>query len=454
MKKFCLQDNIEFSDKSQEVSEIINQVLVSADPESAILKYLKISDQNLEIDGFSYNLTSIRNIYVIGAGKGAYLMAKILEKELGSKLSGGVVIYKNIPEGEDYTSEKIKFYQGSHPVPDGKSVTATQKLLEFTGKLNKEDLVLCVITGGGSALMTCPAAGISIQDLQDMTGVLFTCGAEIGEMNILRKHLDIVKGGGLARKVFPAKLVTFILSDVIGSPLDVIASGPSVPDTSTFLDARKVIDKYEIAEKLPESIIKRIDAGVRGEIQETVKPEDECVKDVRNIIIADNYQAGLAAVEKAKELGFNSMLLTSFLRGEASQAGVFLGSILHQISASGIPLERPACIIAGGETTVTITGSGKGGRNQEFALGAVRELAGLDNVYLITLATDGEDGPTDAAGAVVSGETLEMGLNAGVNPDDYLKNNDAYHYFEKLNRLLIIGSTGTNVNDMTFLFAL
>ena len=454
MNKFVLQDNIELSEKSQAVSEIINQVLVSADPESAILKYLKISDQKIEIDGFPYDITLIKNIYVIGAGKGAYLMAKFLEKELGNKLSGGVVIYKNIPAGEEYVSPKIKFCQGGHPVPDEKSVAATQELLDFTENLTKDDLVLCVITGGGSALMTCPAEGISIQNLQDMTGVLFACGAEIGEMNILRKHLDIVKGGGLARKVFPAKLVTFILSDVIGSPLDVIASGPSVPDTSTFFDAREVIDKYEIAEKLPESIIKRIDAGIRGEIQDTVKPDDECVKDVRNIIITDNYQAGLAAVEKARELGFNSMLLTSFLRGEASQAGIFLGSLLHQIAATGIPLERPACIIAGGETTVNIIGSGKGGRNQELALGAVRELAGLEKVYLITLATDGEDGPTDAAGAIVSGETLQMGLNSGFNPDDYLKNNDAYHYFEKLNRLLIIGSTGTNINDMTFLFAL
>ena len=454
MQKICLQDNIEFSGKSQELNEIINQVLISADPESAILNYMQISEHQLVIDGLVYDLDKLNNIYLIGAGKGAYLMAKILEKKLGEKLSGGVVIYKNIPEGEAYDSKKITFCQGSHPVPDQKSVSSTKTLLDYTVNFTKNDLVICSITGGGSALMTCPADGVSIQDLQDMTGVLFACGAEIGEMNILRKHLDLVKGGGLARKVFPAKLVTFILSDVIGSPLDVIASGPSVPDTSSFSDARAIIDKYEIAEKLPLSIVTRINAGVRGQIQETVKPGDDCVQEVQNIIIADNYQAGKAAVDKAVELGFNSMLLTSFMRGEASQAGIFLGSILRQVAATGLPLSRPACIIVGGETTVNITGSGKGGRNQELALGAVRELAGLENIYLITLATDGEDGPTDAAGAIVSGETLDLGLLSGLNPDDYLKNNDAYHYFERLDRLLKIGSTGTNVNDMTFLFAL
>jgi hydroxypyruvate reductase len=279
------------------------------------------------------------------------------------------------------------------------------------------------------------------------------CGATINEINSLRKHLDQVKGGRLAGLVFPARLINLILSDVVGTPLDVIASGPATCDPSTYADAIAVLNKYGIYNRVPASITSVLQAGEQGRLPETLKEGDPRLTGVRNIIVGDNYLAAQAAIQQAQQAGFHSLLLTTYLQGEASQVGKWLSSLLKQVAASGDPLPRPCCLVCGGETTVTLRGHGKGGRNQELALGAVEGLAGLENVALLTLATDGEDGPTDAAGAVVTGATATKACQAGLSTSAFLANNDSYTYFEKLGDLLKPGPTGTNVNDLVFLFA-
>jgi hydroxypyruvate reductase len=332
-------------------------------------------------------------------------------------------------------------------------VDSTRGLVEFLQDSQETDLLFCLISGGGSALMTLPVEGVTLEDLQTLTRLLLACGADIGEINTLRKHLDRIKGGGLARLAAPARIVTLILSDVIGSPLEVIASGPTVADSTTFANALSILAKYRIMERVPERILSVLRRGAAGEIAETLKPGDPLLTRVSDQIVASNPQAAEQALAQARQEGFHTLLLTTFLQGEAAQVGTVLASILRQIDASGHPLPRPACIIAGGETTVTLHGKGLGGRNQELALGAAFLLSGLPQVVLVTLGTDGEDGPTNAAGASVTGETLRRARAFGLDPLDSLRENDSYHYFEALGDLVITGPTGTNVNDLAFLFA-
>ena len=330
---------------------------------------------------------------------------------------------------------------------------ATRRLAELLSGASASDLVICLISGGGSALLASPAPGLTLGDLQSLTSRLLASGADIGEINSLRKHLETLKGGGLARLAAPATLAALVLSDVVGDSLDVIASGPCVPDRTTFQDAYRVLERYAIADDVPMSILARLRAGMRGELSETPKPGDSLFDNVSNLLVGSNRLAANAATEQARREGLNDMLLTTFLQGEARYTGRALGAIARQIAASGQPLERPACLVAGGETTVSLTGGGLGGRNQELALGAVFDLAGLSDIALVTLATDGGDGPTDAAGAVVTGETLERARQLGLSPEDHLRRNDAYHFFEPLGDLLKTGATQTNVNDLAFIFA-
>jgi hydroxypyruvate reductase len=317
----------------------------------------------------------------------------------------------------------------------------------------QDDLVICLMSGGASALLVSPAPGLTLADLQSLTSALLACGASIYEINTLRKHLEQLKGGGLARLAAPARVATLILSDVIGNPLEVIASGPTVPDPSTFTDAYHILEHYRLIDHVPPGVIRHLEYGRAGQIHETPKPGEPLFSRVQNLVIGDNLQAALAALEQAVREGFHTLLLTTYLQGEARQAGSALAAVARQIDAPGHPLPRPTCLAAGGETIVTLQGDGLGGRNQELALGAVAGLAGLDDILLATLATDGGDGPTDAAGAIVSGETLERARQAGMQPEDYLARNDAYHFFDALGDLLKTGPTQTNVNDLDFIFA-
>ena len=301
--------------------------------------------------------------------------------------------------------------------------------------------------------MTLPVDGVTLDDMQNLTRLLLACGATIEEMNILRKHLDQVKGGRLAQAAAPARFITFILSDVIGSPLDVIASGPTVPDSSTYADALAVIDKYSLMDRIPASIRQVLVQGARGERVETLKAGDPLLDGALNQVVSSNLHAAQAALAQARAEGLNALLLTSHLQGEASQVGQVMAAVLKQIDETGQPLARPACIIAGGETTVTLRGKGLGGRNQELALAAVPLLDGIPNAALLAFGTDGEDGPTGAAGAVVTGETLSKARAAGLDPAQYLAENDSFRFFQQIDQQIITGPTGTNVNDLTFLFA-
>jgi hydroxypyruvate reductase len=331
---------------------------------------------------------------------------------------------------------------GGHPVPDEMSLRAGEKALELVENLNENDLLICLISGGGSALMTAPHPGISLSDLQQLTSALLACGARVDEINTLRRHLDLLKGGGLARLASPARVVSLILSDVVDNPLEAIASGPTAPDPSRRADALGVLEKYSLMDKVPKSIRELL-----GTAPETPKPGDELFERVQNVIVGSNALAAESAFRLARSEGFHPYLLGNHWQGEAREVGRELSRLLKHSSE-----QRPFCLIAGGETTVTLRGNGRGGRNQELALAAVEELAGPHDVMLVALATDGEDGPTDAAGAVVSGDTMQRGLNIGLAPEDFLVNDDSYTYFNALNDLLKPGPTGTNVNDLMFCF--
>jgi hydroxypyruvate reductase len=434
------------------VERVVRAALAAADPRAAVRRSLVLRENTLEAAGQSIALADWRRIRVVGAGKAAQAMAHGLLDVLGERLGDGLLVTKHI-DTADPLPDRLRVLAGGHPLPTDSSVTAAQSVLDFLSAARSDDLVFCLISGGGSALLVSPRPPVTLDDLQSLTRLLLACGADIGEINTLRKHLDQVKGGGLARAAAPARLVTLILSDVIGSPLDVIASGPTVADPSTYADALAVLEKYRITDQVPSRILDILCRGQSGELPETPKPGDPLLSDAANLLVASNPQAAAAALEQAAHEGFHPLLLTTYLQGEAAQAGGVLAAILRQIDATGQPLERPACIVAGGETTVTLRGQGLGGRNQELALGAVAGLAGLPDVALLSLGTDGEDGPTQAAGALVSGQTLARARAQGLDPLAFLHANDSYHFFEALGDLVITGPTGTNVNDLVFLFA-
>jgi glycerate 2-kinase len=452
-----LKRTISQSLKSEElglkVGRIMDSALSAADPFSAVvngIKKSKIHPGDIQRDQPHPNH---RNIIVIGAGKAGQPMVDAVYQFFQEDITAGIVIVK-----DDYTKNsrlpsQIKVVEASHPLPDRRGVAATQEIIDLLQKADKEDLIICVISGGGSALLTSPVPGITLQDMQSLTEQLLASGATIQEFNTLRKHLDQVKGGQLARIASPARVVSLILSDVVGDPIDIIASGPTVPDPSTYQDAIEILEKYRIFNQIPERIRNHLILGHQGQIDETPKPGENIFANVQNIIVGSNKTAAEAALTQAKLEGFHSLCLTNYLQGEARQAGIFLSSILRQIALHNQPIPRPACIIAGGETTVTLKGNGMGGRNQELALASVIELDGLENIALITLATDGGDGNSDAAGAVVTGETFRRAKSMNLNPSFFLANNDSYNFFLPLEDLIRIGPTMTNVNDLTFLFA-
>lgn len=446
-----------------QVCRILAAAIQAVNPYDAMLKRLQRDGDRLTLGKHTYDLSEIDHVFVVGGGKAGALMAQAAEQLLGERIRAGLVIVKegyaaaqdgNTASATDHSQiDRIKILQAGHPIPDSRGVDATREMIGILAKAGRRDLVLCLISGGGSALMTAPVEGVVLEDLQTLTLLLLKSGAEIDEINALRKHLDRVKGGKMARLAEPAQVAALVLSDVIGDPLDAIASGPTVPDTSSFASARAVLDKYALIDRVPPSIRSYLEKGVQGEIPENPQPGDPLFEQVHVQIIGSNRVAAQAAIEQARTEGMDAMLLTTFLQGEARQAGRFLGAIARQIAADGKPLPRPACLVIGGETTVTVTGAGLGGRNQELALGAVRELNGLSKVALVTLATDGGDGPTDAAGAVVTGGTRARARQSGLDPADFLRRNDAYHFFSPLGDLLKPGPTLTNVNDLAFIFA-
>ncbi len=435
-----------------QISRILGAALAAVDPQAAVRRALRREGATLRVAGRAYDLGSTGRILLVGAGKASVAMARGLVEALGDEIDAGAIIAKNLDATDEVGSEKIQVLIGAHPVPDRRSLDSTRKIMDVLQGLQANDLVFCLISGGGSALLTQPAPGVSLEDLQQLTRNLLACGATIQEINTLRKHLDQVKGGGLLRRAQPASLVTLILSDVVGNPLETIASGPTVADPSTFSDAVGILKSYQLWEATPANIREHLEQGVAGAVEETLKPGDARLERGATLLVGSNQLAAQAATEQARQEGFNSLLLTTYLQGEASQAGKFLAAVARQVDASGSPLPRPACLLLGGETTVTLRGDGRGGRNQEVALGAVESLAGLRGTLLVTLATDGEDATSGAAGAVASGETAGRARAAGVDPADFLRRNDSTHFFEALDDLILTGPTGTNVNDLNFLF--
>ena len=415
------------------ILRILSAALKAVDPFEAVQKHLP------EING---------RVYGLGIGKAAVPMMDALAERI--PLSGGLAVTKFAPRE---TSGLYPVIEGGHPIPDARSLHAGERVLEFVSSLDEEDTLVCLISGGGSALVTSPHEGLSLEDLQSLTSLLLSCGARIDEINTIRRHLDRVKGGGLVRAT-KAKIISLILSDVIGNPLEAIASGPTAPDPTTSEDALEILEKYSHVlttetRRHGDSFLNSVSQGLRSSKElETPKPNDPIFDRVQNIIIGDNKLASLAALEQAKQQGFHAEILTNELQGEAREVGVMLAKQLRDEAKKEA---HPFCLIAGGETTVTIKGNGKGGRNQELALAAVNELAGLKDVMLITLATDGDDGPTDAAGAVVTGESSQRAESLGLRAADYLSYNDAYPFFDTLGDLIKTGPTGTNVNDLIFL---
>lgn len=447
----------------QTLHAIFHAALAAVDPYRAVLNAVKLKAGQLRIDKSVYDLTAYERIVVVGAGKATARMALAVEDLLGERISAGLVIVK---EGHRAGLRRIEQVEASHPVPDESGAAGTRRILEMLRAADERTLVICLLSGGASALLVAPVESVTLQDKQQVTGLLLNAGASIGELNAVRKHLSAVKGGRLAWAAYPAQILTLILSDVIGDRLDVIASGPTAPDASSFADAWGVIEKYGLQESIPTRVGDYLLRGMSRQEPETVKRGDACLATTRNVIVGNLALALDAAAAKARELGYETEIVSAELQGEAREAVRFLAKQAHATLDEMRAGER-RCLLSGGETTVTVRGTGQGGRNQELALAFALESEGLAGVSLLSAGTDGTDGPphpkndslhehysNDAAGALVDGETTARARIRGIEPADYLANNDSYSFFRRFDELsgarshLITGPTGTNVMDI------
>ena len=417
----------------------------AADAAAAVGRHVSLHDGALEVDGRTYNLSTFDGVYVVGAGKVSARMAEPVEALLGDRLKGGVV---NVRYGHALPLDIIQVNEAGHPVPDEAGVRGTGEIVALLRRTGERDLVLCLFSGGGSALLPYPAEGLTLRDKQETTRILLRCGAAIKETNALRKHLSQVKGGRLAKLAYPATAISLILSDVVGDDLDVIASGPTAPDNSTFADCLEILRKYDIQEKISKAVQTFLQKGAKGELEETPKADDPIFRRTQNVIVGNNILAIRAAKEKAEQLGYRTLALSGSIEGESKEVAKAHAALTKDILRSGNPIERPACVVSGGETTVAVRGHGLGGRNQEFALAASLSIDGAEEVIVLGGATDGTDGPTDAAGAIVDGTTVSRAKMRGMDPRCYLENNDSFRFFEALGDLLITGPTYTNVMDL------
>ncbi|MGQ9681178.1 MAG: glycerate kinase type-2 family protein [Anaerolineae bacterium] len=430
--------------------DVMAAALAAVEPGEAVRRHVHRQGSVLDVDGQRYDLDSYRRILVVGAGKASAAMAAAVEGLLGERISAGVV---NVKDGYTLPLARVRLQEAGHPLPDARGLEGTEAILRLLRDLREDDLVLALLSGGGSALLTAPVEGVSLADLQETTDRLLCCGATIQELNAVRKHLSRVTGGQLARAAGRAAVISLIVSDVVGSPLDVIASGPTAPDATTFADALTVLARHGLSERVPRAVMTCLREGERGQRPETPKVGDPVFARVQNVIVASNRLAAEAALARARALGLQALLLSTYIEGEAREVGRVVAGLAREEALHGAPLQRPACLILGGETTVTVRGRGKGGRNQELALAAALALEGLTGVVVASLATDGSDGPTDAAGALADDTTLERARAAGLDPQKALAENDSYHFFAALGDLLVTGPTMTNVNDLMFVFS-
>ncbi|MCA1644553.1 MAG: glycerate kinase [Chloroflexi bacterium] len=434
-----------------ELDRLLAAALAAVEPGEAVRRALARQAGDLVVAGRRYALAAQRRIVVVGAGKASAPMAAAVEEVVGEavRLEGSVTVRY----GHVAPTRQVRIRQAGHPMPDEAGAEATRAIVELLEETDAQDLVICVISGGGSALLTLPADGLLLADLQQTTDALLRSGASINEINVVRKHLDRVKGGGLARLAAPAQVITLVLSDVVGNPLDAIASGPTVPDTSTWAEAGAVFDRYRLWSMVPAAVVERVRAGLAGRLPETPKPDDPLFARTQTEVVGSNLLACEAAANSASAMGLRSLVLTTYVEGEARDVGRVLAGLLREVDSSGHPLARPCVLVAGGETTVTVRGQGLGGRNQELALAAAFALRGVPEVLLASIGTDGSDGPTDAAGAYADGSTLERAAALGLEPRQHLADNDSYRFFDRLGDLIRTGPTNTNVNDLYLLFA-
>jgi len=425
---------------------IFNASLSSVDPCQAIISCMKLKNGQIVIGEVVIDPKRFRRIVVVGAGKASAAMGSAIEKVLGNRIDDGLIVVKY---GHEKNLDRIRVVEASHPIPDDAGIAGAKAVLAILETCSRDDLVISVISGGGSALLPQPVEGVSLGEKQATTQVLLGCGASIHEINTIRKHLSKTKGGLLARAASPATVINLMLSDVVGDDMDVIASGPFVPDMSTFSDALDIIDRYGIRQLIPVSVIGHLEKGRTGLRDETPKSGDDIFSNVSNYIIASNIIACNAARDKAAELGYSSMILSSMITGNTTDMACAHAAMAKEVLRSGNPLKAPACIISGGETTVVLKGKGLGGRNQEFALVCAKEISAMD-AYIVILSggTDGNDGPTDAAGGMVDPYTLARGTKEGYDLNEFLDNNDAYHFLEASGDLIKTGPTLTNVMDI------
>jgi len=424
---------------------IFDAGLRAVDPAELVKRELRRPRDMLEVAGRHYDLAKYRRLYVVGAGKASARMASAVEDIADGSLHGGIVIVKY---GHSVPLNKIKVIAAGHPVPDEAGANATREIIAALSQAKKDDLILCLLSGGGSALLSYPADNLSLEDKQAMTRLLLGCGAKIQEINAIRKHLSRVKGGRLAQLASPATIVSLILSDVVGDHIESIASGPTAPDGTTFSDCWRIIERYGLIGQIPTTVRDFLEQGMQGKIAETPKPGDRLFEKVQNVIVGNNRTALLAAEHQAEALGYHTLILSSFIEGEAREAALFHSAIAKEIISTDNPVSRPACVISGGETTVTIRSDGRGGRNQEFALAAAIEIDGTEGVAILSGGTDGTDGPTDAAGGIVDGTTIKRAKNRGLEANYYLNRNDSYRFLQAAGDLLVTGPTFTNVMDL------
>ncbi len=427
---------------------IFKTALKAADPTEAIRRNVQVAGSKLGLGPKQYDLERYRRIVVLGAGKASARMAEAIEKLLGRRITQGLI---NTKYGHTARVKRIELHECGHPVPDAAGVAGARRIADLAAGATRDDLVIVLISGGASALLPLPCEPIELEEKQETTRLLLACGATINEINAVRKHVSAIKGGQLARLAAPATVVALMLSDVIGDPLDVIGSGPTAPDASTFASAWRVIERYALRDRIPGVVRDRLEAGLLGEIDETPKPGDACFERVQNVIVGSNRLAVDAAALAARERGYRPVVLSTLIEGETRDVASMHAAILKEAIASGRPARPPVCFISGGETTVTIHGDGLGGRNQEFALACALALDGIPNVAVLSGGTDGTDGPTDAAGAIVDGQTPERARKLSLDPVQFLARNDSYHFFDALGDLIRTGPTGTNVMDIRLL---
>ncbi len=444
-----MEKNSTLPDRQNLVS-IFNAALAAADSYNAVLKAVNFEYNRLQVADAKYDLASFERIIVVGAGKATARMALAVESLLGQKIAAGLIVVK---DGHTAPLAIIEQVEAAHPVPNQAGIAGAQRILDMVRGADEKTLVICLLSGGASALLVAPVEGVTLQDKQEATRLLLNAGASIAELNAVRKHLSSVKGGRLAQAAWPAQLVTLIISDVIGDPLDVIGSGPTSPDNSTYTEARAVIAKFGLQQKLPPRVADYLQRGSAGQMPETVKKNDPCLDKTQNVIIAGIRQALDAAKDMAVQLGYSVKTVSDTLQGEARDAAHILAQSARA-ELDAMQAKERRCLLCGGETTVTVRGNGKGGRNQEFALAFALEIEGWSGISLLSAGTDGTDGPTDAAGAVVDGSTASRARGLAIDPLRYLDHNDSYAFFQQFDATsgahshFKTGPTGTNVMDI------